>query len=129
MNVQYEVCLAEKTVGSVQVGQEGLYYKFVCTCRLTGSVIYELLAKCGEKEENLGILVPSGKYFGLIKRIPVKKLGQGSLSFQLKPRHNKLQGRFVPIRADEPFGYIQRLEQAYLACVDGHVGAMLREED
>ena len=35
----YDVMLADETVGTVEVTKQGLYYRFDCRCRLSGTVI------------------------------------------------------------------------------------------
>lgn len=39
-----------------------------------------------------------------------------------------LAGRFIPIKPEEPFAYIERLKDAYLVRQDGQVGIIIKEE-
>ena len=66
--------------------------------------------------------------FGVDTRIPIKRLGEGSMSFRLLPKHSKMDGRFVPVSPDEPFGYIRQLQKAHLATRDGMVGVVFAED-
>ena len=125
--MEYEVALGKDKVGKVQVTREGLYYRFCCRCRLSGDVVCRLAVRCAEKEENLGVLVPVGEGFGLDKRIPVKNLGEGEMEFFLMPKREDAQGKFVPICPEEPFAYIARLKDAFLARQNGQVGVVIKE--
>lgn len=127
MEGNYEVNFGGQAVGKVQVRRQGLYYVFHCRCRLTGEVVSKLVVHTGNHQENLGILVPMGDGFGLDTKVPVKKLGEGIPSFQVVPNRVVLQGQFVPIRAEEPFAYITRLQNAFLARLEGEVGAVIQE--
>ena len=114
-------------VGKVQVLREGLYYRFFCRCRLSGDVVCRLAVRCGEKEENLGVVVPVGDGFGLDKRLPVKNLGEGEMTFFLMPKQERLEGKFIPIYPEEPFSYIARLKDAFLARQNGQIGVVIKE--
>lgn len=123
MEGTYGVKLGRQQVGKVQVIRMGLYYWFVCRCQLTGGVVCRLGVSCGEKQENLGVLVPMEEGFGLDTRLPVKRLGEGEMAFTLLPKHESNVGQFVPIYPEEPFGYIERLKDAYLVRKCGVLGA------
>lgn len=125
----YEVFFGSQPVGRVQVTKQGLYYRFFCRCRISGDVVCRLFAQCGENRENLGVVVPVEDGFGLDTRIPTKKLGEGEMEFRLIPKTEQVsQGKFVPISPEEPFLYIQRLQNAFLAYQDGKPGAVIPQE-
>lgn len=127
--MDYPVMLGKETVGKVNLTKEGLYYRIFCRCRITGAGIFRLDAQCGGKRVNLGILVPEGDGFGLERRIPVKHLGDGEMTFQLMPGRDTLnRGTFVPIRAEEPFGYISRLKDSFLDYQDGQKGIRIPDK-
>lgn len=126
MAMDYGVYFGEKTVGKAQVTQQGLYYHVVCRCSLSGEVMYRLEVACGEKRENLGILVPGENGFGLDTRFPISRVGRGALSFRLVPRHDTLRDRmFVSITPEEPFAYLSRLKDAFLEIQEGKKGASI----
>ena len=125
--MEYEVLFGKDKVGKVQVLREGLYYRFCCRCRLSGDVVCRLAVRCADKEEKLGVLVPVGDGFGLDRRIPVKNLGEGEMKFFLMPKGETLHGKFVPICPEEPFAYIARLKDAFLARQNGQIGVVLKE--
>lgn len=128
MTKAYDVKMAGKTIGHVNVWPDGLYLHFSCRCNFSGEVMYQLVLRSQDREENLGLLVPMDSRFGLEKKLPKKQIGQGSLGFFLKPRHEKGENRFVPIRAEEPFAYLRQLEQAVLAVRSGQIGIVLPSE-
>lgn len=123
---KYDLRLGRDTVGTVQVLREGLYYRFICRCKLTGDVVCRLAVRCGDKQENLGVVVPVGDGFGLDKKLPVKRLGEGQMEFFLGPKHDRVMGEFVPIRPEEPFAYIARLKNAFLARQEGQIGVVIK---
>ena len=119
MDKTYEVDFANRAVGKVQVSRKGLYYRISCRCRIGSDILCRLYAVCGEKRENLGIVVPVDGGFGLETSIPVKKLGEGDLSFHLVARYEAAGGELVPVYPEEPFAYISRLKKAYLVKQNG----------
>ena len=125
MKELYDIVLAGKPIGIAKVSREGLYYVFCCVCRLSGDVLYRLSVQCGNETVNLGVCVPQKDGFGLKTRVPVKRLGEGELSFTALPKHQELKGCFVPIRSDEPFLHISKLQEAYLQIQEGQIGAVI----
>ena len=123
----YPILRGGETIGQASVEKKGLYYYFSCRCSLSGEVIYRLVASCGEKRENLGVPVPEGETFVLNTRIPVNKLGQGTVTIQAVPKHGSLDGKFIPISPDEPFEYLRQLEKAVFEKRNGQPGIVLWE--
>lgn len=123
----YEIILGNQSIGSAEVKSEGLYYRFHCHCKLSGEVMYQIKAVCGEKECNLGICVPVENGFGIDTRLPIKKFGEGNFSFYAVPRHTDITDKFVPIRADEPFLYLESLQGAHLDIRNGVQGITITE--
>ncbi len=123
----YDVYLGQDRVGSAQVERQGLYLRFRCRCALSSDVS-RIQVSCGGRTESLGVLLPMGGAFGLDTRLPAKRLGEGEPEFRVIPDKPMLRGRFIPIRPEEPFAYIARLKDAYLAMHQGQIGAMLRPE-
>lgn len=125
----YEIMLGDKSIGAAEVSIEGLYYRFSCRCKLSGEIMYCLKTVCAERECDLGVLVPIGDVFGIDTRRPVKKVGEGILSFYAVPRHPEITGQFVPIRADEPFMYLEKLQKAHLDVQREVVGVVIEETE
>ena len=124
----YDICLGSTVVGQATVEKQGLYYRISCRCDMAGDTMRRIHVICGGKQENLGICVPVGSSFGLEKRIPSKRLGEGIPEFFLTPRDPATQGKFVPVYPEEPFAYIARLKDAFLAYQNGQVGVMFKKE-
>lgn len=114
MEETYDILLAESVIGTATVKRTGLYYIFHCRCSLSGDVLYKIIVQCGERQESLGICVPQERGFGIETKVPTKRLGEGKFIFRLVPKHAALTGRFVPVRAEEPFAYIDKLHKAHL---------------
>lgn len=127
MEKNYGVYLGNEMAGKAQVRREGLYYCFTCRCQLSGDVVCRLYVACGDKRENLGVVVPMDDGFGLNTRIPVKRLGEGEMVFTLLPKYDIPEETFVPVYPEEPFSYIERLKNAFLARKKGQVGVSFRE--
>ena len=127
MEGTYGVYFGKQLAGKVQVLRQGLYYRFICRCQLTGDVVCRLGVTCGDKRENLGVVVPIDGGFGLDTRLPAKRLGEGKPEFSLTPKYEQQKmENFIPIYPEEPFAYIERLKEAYLTRKDGQVGALIR---
>ena len=124
----YEVFFGNQQAGKVQVRRQGLYYRFVCRCRLTGEVVCRLYVSCGGQQENLGVVVPMGDGFGLDTRQPVKRFREGEPSFSLIPKHEVPSGQFVPIIPEEPFAYLERLKTSFLVKKYGQMGILLEDQ-
>ncbi len=75
---------------------------------------------------DLGVCVPMDGMFGTEKRIPCKKLGNNP-QFHLLPKHEGMQGKFVPIYPEEPFAYMTKLKNAFLANQNGQIGIVIGE--
>ena len=113
--MEQELTFGDRTLGWVRAERQGLYYVFRCRCRLSGEAAFRLLATCGGKQEDLGILVPMEDGFGLNTQRPVKRLGEGTLSFRLVSNHDAPKTHFGPIYPEEPYTYLQKNKDAYLA--------------
>lgn len=123
----YCVTVGGNHAGKVLVRRQGLYYHFSCRCRLHCDTIYRLVVSCGNHRENLGILVPDGDGFILQTKLPVKKLGEGDLSFTLVAKQESVAGTFVPIHPEEPFAYIARLKESFLILRNGQPGIYIKK--
>ena len=113
----------------MRVTRQGLYYRFVCRCKLTGDVVCRLYVSCGGQQENLGVVVPVGEGFGLDTRLPVKRFREGEPAFSLVPKHQAASAQFVPIVPEEPFAYIERLKTSFLVKKYGQMGILLEDHN
>jgi len=121
----YLVTAGKKSTGKVTVHRQGLYYRISCRCSLSGDDMYRLVVTCGSVQEKLGILVPKDGSFVLETSVPVKRIGEGDMSFSLLSKQEKPTDNFVPIYPEEPFGYISRLKESFLTHKDGQNGILV----
>lgn len=122
----YDVMLADEPVGTVEVTKQGLYYRFDCRCRLSGTVICRISLECDGKHESLGVLAPSGDRFCLSTKLPVKRFGKGEPRFTALPKRCADPEGFTPIYPDEPFRYLARLQDAFMVIREGQAGVCFR---
>lgn len=127
MDGEYDVVMGKEVVGTATVTQQGLYYRFQCRCNISGSVICRVMVSCNGHHENLGVLVPADGGFGLTTKLAVKRLGKGQFQFRVSPKHQKSEGKFIPIYPEEPFAYITRLQNAFLEIRNGQAGVVIGE--
>ena len=123
----FEIKDGASSVGEATVEQQGLYYRISCRCHLTGKEMHRLMVICNEKQEDLGTLVPMDGVFGLEKRIPVKRLGEGIPEFMLMSKDRAQKGKFIPVYPEEPFSYMSRLKDAYLERRNGQLGIVIAQ--
>ena len=81
--------------------------------------MYQVIAKGTIGEVSLGVCVPMDGAFGINTRVPMKTVGDGPIYLRAIPKHKACNGEFIPIRADEPFNYIEKLEKAQYSVSDG----------
>lgn len=123
-----DIMLDSEVVGKGAVEREGLYYRFICRCRLRGEQMYRLVAFCEDSQVDLGLCVPCQGGFGLEKRVPVKKLGSGVIRIRAVPRIKEADNMFIPLDQEAPFPYLDRLNEANLQIRDGITGIVIPQE-
>lgn len=123
----FSILFGDNVVGKAQVSREGLYYLIRCRCELSGETVFRVQVRCKDQLVDLGILVPEDGGFALKTRIPVKRVGEGSLSFFAAPRHRTPETAFIPLYPEEPFRYLSRLRDAYLTKRSGQIGIIIKE--
>ena len=128
MEGTYVITQFGEAVGQATVRRQGLYWQFTCRCDLSGEMVCRVRVTCGGREADLGILVPEGGQFRLVTRVAASKLGSGTPEFICQPRRPELKGKFIPLRPEEPFAYLHRLEDAFLARQNGQIGLMIPDQ-
>ena len=126
---KYDVTQGGQVIGSVAVTQQGLYYRIACRCSLSGAVICKLAVFWKDRKVDLGIRGPEKDAFALSTRLAVKLAGEGTPEFRVLPKHEPMDAKFTPLRADEPFAYLSQLENAYLRISGGQIGLIIRENE
>ena len=122
MEGYFEIFMYGSAVGKACVSREGLYYRFVCRCQMSGQSVCRILAN----GISLGIPVPSGDGFELKTRLPIKYFPADTWDFTLMPNRPVLEGTFVPISPEEPFAYLERLKECYLVNRDNRLGILVK---
>lgn len=127
----FEIQMEDKVVGRANVEKQGLYYYISCRCILPGKEMFRMIVSCGENREDLGVCVPMDGQFGVEKKIPCKRLGEGTPEFRIRTKEEKQQPgtKFIPVYPEEPFAYIRQLENAFLAHQNGQIGILIQEKD
>ena len=149
----YDITYEGAPVGAARMEKQGLYYVFSCRCRLPEEGLYRIHAISGDAREDLGICIPMDGAFGMDKKIPAKRLGDGRLTFELVPKDWKpreivpesepvpqmeeteeetVQNEsdeevFVPVSEEEPFEHLDKLEDARMEMRDDQVGIVIQE--
>lgn len=85
MKEEFALLYDQSTVGKAEVLRQGLYYRISCRYRLPSGEVCRLIIKWPGGWENVGIPVPEGDGFAIVKRIPVKKIPEKEISFHLIP--------------------------------------------
>lgn len=128
MEGTYEVFSAGQAVGTVQVARQGLYYQFLCQCKLTGEVMFRLIMEDSGGRYDLGILTPEGGAFGLRCKRSCRQITCTAPKFILRPNRKQQMSRSVSVCVHEPFGYLADLENAFLCREKGKKSIAFREE-
>jgi len=113
----YDILMDTQVVGQAEVTQEGLYYRFSCRCTPPDEGVHRIIVSDGDNTKDLGICVPTGEWFCLVSRVPVKYLSGEKLEFTLVPKDKKQTA--VPVATDEPFHALDKLDSAYLQQSEG----------
>ena len=108
----YDVIMGTQVVGQAEVIKEGLYYRFSCRCTPPDEAIYRVTVSDGVNTRDLGICVPSGEWFCLVCRVPIKHLPGENLTFSLVCSEMRTT---LPVETDMPFPALDKLETAYLS--------------
>lgn len=82
----YDIRWQNEIAGTVRAEKQGLYHCFHCRCSLPDDGMYRIHVCSGDKWEDLGICIPVEGKFGMDKKIPQKRLGEGELTFRLVPK-------------------------------------------
>ena len=113
----YDLYFGETVIGQVTVVRQGLYDWITCTCMLPDRVMYRLWARTDTDIVDLGILYPQNGSYGLNTRLPMKRLGQGRISFFAEEKDKN--EHYVFLDEGKPFTHLQQLEYCRFAIRDG----------
>lgn len=113
----FKIYYNNKSVGNAQISEEGLYYRFRCSCTLPKDDLFRISVTDGVKRQDLGICVPEGEKFTLTKRLPKKCFTGKDWSFTILNKDNPMVT--VPVGTGMPFAYLEKLKTAHLQHTDG----------
>ena len=111
MSGTYPVFLGSQIIGLATLQKQGLYYAVDCRCEITGEILCRVVACGAAGRENLGILAPREKTFGLRTRIAVKRLGE-KFVLRVVPRHPQEKPQALPFVPEDPYVYLRRIKNA-----------------
>ena len=83
MKEEFTVLYDRIPVGKIESIRQGLYYRISCRYKLPCAEICRLIVRWPGGWENIGIPIPEGEGFYLVKKIPVKKIQGEHISFHL----------------------------------------------
>ncbi len=112
----YQVSLKDGNVGQVWVNREGLYYRFSCRIPFEIGMKYRLYAIQNGNRIDMGLFVPEGNEFILSAKVPIKRFSAGEVTFYLTDREDT---ECILVKSDEPFPYLNRLNEGFFASRDG----------
>lgn len=114
----FDILMDTQVVGQAEMTKEGLYYRFTCKCTPPDDAVHRIVVSDGKHTRNLGICVPTGEWFCLVSRVPVKYLPGENLRFTLIPKdaHKEM----IPVETDISFSGLDKLESACLQETDGN---------
>ncbi len=117
---EYNVKFADRTIGTAQVAQTGLYYRITCKCRIDEGV-HKLYADSEKGTVLVGVFYPNNGWYEIERRISMQVLGKKIRSFYINPT-NEEQGRFCEIFEDQPFPHLPQIGKSCLAQRNGQWG-------
>lgn len=100
-----------KTVGSVSLQRQGMYYLAQCTCWELPAERCRIILVWDGNENDLGVCVPSDEGGSLVKRIPIKQLDGRIVSFHIRTAD---ENSLFPIYENQPFDQIALIPRARL---------------
>lgn len=119
------VSLDGRVVGTVKIQKIGLYYQICCRCKLPAGKLYRLKAICERNTVDLGICVPLEDDFAVDKRIPVKYLNIGNITFHLIANGEESNDIFIPLETEKPFSNLQNIMDAKFERRDSVPGLLI----
>jgi hypothetical protein len=110
----YSVAMNGQDIGTVSMVRKGLYVEIECACSYPQREFQRLYMVFDDKKLDLGILIPKGEEYVIRKKIPVKYLGNGSVSFRIEPAAG-CKNELVELFPDKPFPYVHRVTEGIFA--------------
>ena len=125
MEKRFDVFRNDEAVGTATLTTMGLYYQIQCCCTLPEGSMQRLYVSTEHGTQMLGLLFPEEERFALQTKIPIQRLGQGSIRFYLEGQGE--QKRKYVLDANKPYGDLPALERCRFALIDGKPYLVIRE--
>lgn len=125
MEEVFDAWLEDICAGQVYLKKEGLFYCINCRINPPAIKKYRLTVRNEDMEYDLGLFVPCENGMVITTRIPEKRFLKGNIKFNVVKDQRNPQKVFVPICAEEPFAYIDKLDNTTLAKEKGKIGVYM----
>ena len=112
----YSIIWNGHSVGTVEMQKEGMFYRFICYCKLPDEGIYRITVRDDENVYDLGVCVPNGNTYICITRVPCNKLNGNKLSFALSNDNDR---KGIPIATGKTFAHLEKLNTARMHIANG----------
>lgn len=125
MQVTKRILMDGQTVGTASITRKGLYLHILCRCNFPDKKIRRI-RMCVENEVfDLGVCVPEENWFVIHKAIPLKRIGQGEISFHVFRINDST---FFSFAALDQFNAICKLQNTCLSVKNGEAGIMIKDQ-
>ena len=110
MNGKYSIDRNGSVVGYAEVKTKGLYMCISSRCKLDRFAFYRLIAVWDDVCLDLGTYLPDGDSFAINTKLPIKKSGNGMLSFKIEEKDAKRL--FEALLEGKKLLHLQKLDDA-----------------
>lgn len=124
----YPIYLGSEQRGQAQMNREGLYHQINCSCVLSQDVPFQVVMQTSSGERSLGTCVQEGSRFRIRTKVPSKYIGEEKVRFYLRPKFSQPSRKVIAVYPDEPFQYLNKLQNARMVVEDDHTGVLLQNE-
>jgi hypothetical protein len=107
LQTYYTVFRETEAFGKAELNREGLYYRICIHCPQSARIHL----RCALGTLDLGVCVPSAGEFIIQTRIPVKKIGEGKITFYTASEETS----FYPVSEDASFLRLNLLRSCVMA--------------
>ena len=125
---EYSLSIQGKSVGSVSVSKEGLYFLIKCVCTLPDSDRYYLWAHWDDKTEKIGICVPASGDYRLVARYNSKKAGKGNCRFELRTQKSEENCIVIREKVSLPYDYLRNLPHLRLRILGEDLALTIKKD-
>lgn len=121
---KYDLQYNGQSIGFVEVEKAGCFYRFFSRFTSREKTQLHLVVHCNTLRYDLGLCVQYKDQYGTEKRVPIRQIGEGPMTFLLENIDV-----FVPIFEEEPFAYLDKLINSRFEKRYDTKGILLRQEN